>query len=35
VRKVRLVSSVGQDEFAFEEEGDGVDAIVSERRRGW
>lgn len=31
VSKVRLVSSVGLGEFAFEEGGDGVDAVVSER----
>ncbi len=31
MRKVRLVSSVGLGEFAFEEGGDGVDAGVSER----
>jgi hypothetical protein len=30
VRKVRLVSSMGLGEFAFEEERDGVDAVVPE-----
>ena len=31
MRKVRLVSSMGLGEFAFEEERDGVDAVVPER----
>jgi hypothetical protein len=34
VRKVRLVSSVGPGEFAFEQEGDGIEAVVSERGQG-